>query len=71
MSPLDQAHGMACELRNILGDLFDQRQHGPGSCIERAWDRMDEVIEYLEFVQCGLRKPPRIASSLMAIGDQP
>ena len=66
MKPLDQAHERACELRDILGNLFDQPQHGPGSCIECAWDRMDEVVEYLEFVQCGLREPPRIANRLMA-----
>ena len=41
-------------------------QHGPGSCVECAWDRMDDVVEYLEYVQFGLREPPRIAASLLS-----
>ena len=62
----ERALAMANELRNLLGDLFDLPRHGPGSCVERAWDLLDPVVEYLEYVQFGLREPPRIAAFLMS-----
>ena len=69
MTPsIDQAHGMACELRDKLGDLFDLLQHGPGSSIEAAWDGLDAVIEYLELAQWGL--PPSSLNGLMAGGKR-
>lgn len=43
-----RALAMAYELHALLGQLFDQPDHGPGSGVERAWDRMDEVISDLE-----------------------
>jgi hypothetical protein len=39
---------MAYELHWLLGKLYDHAEHGPGSCVEEAWDRMDEVIAALE-----------------------
>ena len=43
-----RALAMAYELHTLLGHLFDQSGDGPGSGVERAWDRMDEVISDLE-----------------------
>ena len=66
MSPLDQCHGMAVELRDKLGDLFDLPENGPGSSIEAAWDGVEVLIEYLELAQWGL--PPSSLNGLMAAG---
>lgn len=39
-----RALAMACELHCLLGELYDK----PGSRIERAWDRMDDVVALLD-----------------------
>jgi len=39
---------MAQLIHNILGDLYDLPEHGPGSKVEAAWDHMDVVLEALE-----------------------
>jgi hypothetical protein len=39
---------MACDLHSLLGDINDKPEHGAGSRIERAWDRMDEIIALLD-----------------------
>jgi hypothetical protein len=38
----------AQQLQYLLGDLYDLPQHGPGSCVEQAWEIMDYVIWYLD-----------------------
>jgi hypothetical protein len=43
-----RALAMACELHRLLGELFDRPEHGPGSCVEDAWNHMDDVIALLE-----------------------
>lgn len=43
-----RAYAMACELHRLLGELCEQPQNGRGSCMEAAWDGMDEVISMLE-----------------------
>lgn len=39
---------MAYELHRLLGELFDRPEHGPGSCVEHAWNCMDDVIGMLK-----------------------
>ena len=39
---------MAYELHRLLGELYDRSENGEGSCVEQAWDLMDQVIAYLE-----------------------
>jgi hypothetical protein len=49
MSPLEaRALAKANELHNLLGEICDQPQHGLGSCVEQAWDLMDDVVWYLD-----------------------
>ncbi len=49
MSPLEaRALAKANELHNLLGEICDQPQHGMGSCLEQAWDLMDDVVWYLD-----------------------
>jgi hypothetical protein len=45
-----RALAMAYELHRLLGDLYDRPSPdgGPGSCVEDAWNRMDDVIGMLE-----------------------
>jgi hypothetical protein len=43
-----RALAMACQLHSLLGELNDKREHGAGSRIEHAWDRMDEIIALLD-----------------------
>lgn len=43
-----RAYAMACELHRLLGELCELPQNGRGSCVEAAWDSMDEVITFLE-----------------------
>ena len=43
-----RCRAMAYELHRLLGELFDRPEHGPGSCVEDAWNRMDDVIGMLE-----------------------
>ena len=38
----------AQSLRSLLGDIYDLPQHGPGSCVEQAWEIMDYVVWYLD-----------------------
>ena len=38
----------AQHLHYLLGEIYDLPQHGPGSCVEQAWDIMDYVIWYLD-----------------------
>jgi hypothetical protein len=47
MSPAEaRALAMAYELSRLLGELTEQ--HGAGSRVEDAWDRMEDVIGMLE-----------------------
>jgi hypothetical protein len=39
---------MAYELQRLLGEICDLPWHGLGSSTEQAWDRMDDVIWYLD-----------------------
>jgi hypothetical protein len=39
---------MAYELHRLLGELNDRPENGEGSCVEDAWNRMDDVIGMLE-----------------------
>ena len=39
---------MAIELQRLLGELCDLPENGPGSAIDDAWNRMDDVVEMLE-----------------------
>jgi hypothetical protein len=43
-----RALAMACQLHSLLGELNDKPECGAGSRIERAWDRMDEIIALLD-----------------------
>lgn len=43
-----RAYAMAIELRGLLGELCDLPENGPGSAIDDAWNRMDDVVEMLE-----------------------
>jgi hypothetical protein len=43
-----RALAMAYSLHELLGDLFDLPENGPGSHVEQAWDHVDEVIASLE-----------------------
>jgi hypothetical protein len=38
----------AYELHRLLGELYERPEHGPGSCVEDAWNRKDDVIGMLE-----------------------
>lgn len=49
MSPQEaRAYAMACELHRLLGEICEQPQNGRGSCMEAAWDQLDEVLVLLE-----------------------
>lgn len=54
MSPLEaglaasRAASLAQRIHNVLADLYDLPEHGPGSKVEAAWDHMDVVVEALE-----------------------
>jgi hypothetical protein len=52
VKPMSAAHAralaMAYELHKLLGELYDRPENGEGSCVEFAWDLLDEVIGYLE-----------------------
>lgn len=49
MSPQEtRALAMAYELSRLLGELTDRPEHGEGSCVADAWDRMEDVIGMLE-----------------------
>lgn len=43
-----RAYAMAVELQVLLEKLCQLPQNGRGSCLEAAWDGMDEVILMLE-----------------------
>ena len=43
-----RAYAMAVELHRLLGELCDLPENGPGSAIDDAWSRMDDVVEMLE-----------------------
>jgi hypothetical protein len=43
-----RALAMAYELHRLLGELNDRPENGEGSCVEDAWNRMDDVIGMLE-----------------------
>jgi hypothetical protein len=43
-----RAYAMACELHRLLGDLCALPQNGRGSCIEAAWDCLDDVLTLLQ-----------------------
>jgi len=44
----ERVYAMALELHRMLGDLCDLPENGPGSAIDDAWSRMDDVVEMLE-----------------------
>jgi hypothetical protein len=46
-----RALAMAYELHRLLGELNDRPENGEGSCVEDAWNRMDDVIGMLEPVE--------------------
>ena len=46
-----RALAMAYELHRLLGELYDRPEGGPGSSVEDAWNRMDDVIGLLEPIQ--------------------
>ena len=49
MSPLEaRVLTMAYEISRLLGELTDRPEHGPGSRVADAWDRMEDVIGMLE-----------------------
>src|SRR5579862_3769260 len=52
VKPLSPDHAraleMACQLHELLEELKDQPGHGPGSCVEDAWERMYDVVVMLE-----------------------
>ena len=70
-----RALAMAHELHRLLGELYDTPEGGPGSCIEDAWDRMDDVIGMLEPVELGEDRPPtreeRRAAWRTMYGEEP
>jgi len=43
-----RAYAMALELHRLLGELCDLPENGPGSALDDAWNRMDDVVEMLE-----------------------
>ncbi len=51
-TPMSAAHARACamaiELQPLLGELCDLPENGPGSAIDDAWNRMDDVTHMLE-----------------------
>jgi hypothetical protein len=58
MSPLEElALARAYELSRVLGELTDRPEHGEGSCVADAWDRMEDVIGMLEPEE---DEPPRV-----------
>jgi hypothetical protein len=32
----------------LLGEIHDLPRLDTGTCVEKTWDRMDEIIEYLD-----------------------
>jgi hypothetical protein len=49
MTPQEaRALAMAHELYALLGEIFDRPEHGVGTCVEAAWDKVDEVIWLLD-----------------------
>jgi hypothetical protein len=49
MSPHEtRALTLAYMLHDVLGQLFDLPENGPGSPAEQAWDLCDDIIGYLE-----------------------
>jgi hypothetical protein len=44
---------MAQLIHNILGDLYDLPENGPGSKVEAAWDSMDVVLAALDEATLG------------------
>jgi hypothetical protein len=42
----------------LLGELYDRPEGGPGSCVEDAWNRMDDVIGMLQPVEEEPDRPP-------------
>ena len=43
-----RALAMAYELQRFLEQLKNRPEHGEGSCVEDAWERMDDVVGMLE-----------------------
>jgi hypothetical protein len=43
-----RALAIAHELHSLLGEICDRPEHGVGTCVEAAWDRMDEVLWLLD-----------------------
>lgn len=43
-----RAYAIAIQLHRLLGELCDLPENGPGSAIDDAWNRMDDVLEMLE-----------------------
>jgi len=58
---------MAYELHRLLGELNDRPENGEGSCVEDAWDRMDDVIGMLEPEEPDDEKPT--VRSLRVVGN--
>jgi hypothetical protein len=49
MSPQERrALMMAYELSRLLGELTYRPEHGEGSCVADAWDKLEDVIGMLE-----------------------
>lgn len=50
VKPMSAAHArclaMAYDLHNLLGEVYEEP--GASSCVERAWELVDQVISYLE-----------------------
>lgn len=43
-----RAIGLAHELNRLLGWLCEHPGNGPGSCMEEAWDLIDEAVWLLD-----------------------
>jgi len=52
VKPMSAEHAraleMAYELQRVLEELAEHPDHGPGSCVEQAWNDMVNVVGMLE-----------------------
>jgi hypothetical protein len=61
VKPMSADHGralaIAYQLHQLLGQLYDRPENGPGSPVEQAWDHLDEAVHLLEPPELEERTP--------------
>jgi hypothetical protein len=66
-----RALAMACELHQLLGEIYDKAGDRGDSRLERAWDAMDDVVELLDdeeslrFLQLSEQRPSRLSALVL------